>query len=237
MKSLKETITEGFAINEAKVVKVAPKDWDRMLDLQLAGKSGDNVASKLKDKGKAMARFVAGLKIERSVPTKARYGDGFGDSNFTSFGDKALELGATFEEIEELYSTTEFPQKYIDKLSKLSSKKLDNRFVQKISKTVLDAGFDIKYMPTNGNALTSEGKWAMERNGRKWTIGYKSQIDLGNGNVVAFEFDAITDESDGPTTYELYSGSDNMFNDMWNGPHGVTKFISKLKKALSSVEK
>lgn len=40
----------------------------------------------------------------------------------------------------------------------------------------------------------------MARNGRKWTIGYKAEINLGN-KTVQLDFDAITDEGGGPTSY------------------------------------
>lgn len=89
----------------------------------------------------------------------------------------------------------EFPQKYLDKLQTRSSKKLNDRFIGTISKKILDAGYDIEFNGRGGNALTFPGREAMERNGRKWTIGYKSIITLANDEKFNFWFDAITSES------------------------------------------
>ena len=46
-----------------KEAKVTTKDFERMLDLHLSNSSAKQVADKIKDKEKAMVRFVAGLKI------------------------------------------------------------------------------------------------------------------------------------------------------------------------------
>lgn len=61
----------------------------------------------------------------------------------------------------------------------------------------------------------------MSRNGRKWTIGYRTKIKLGDKEI-NFEFDAITDEGDGPTYYTTNSTQ----------PTGKREFISKLLNTL-----
>lgn len=48
-------------LNESK--SVGTKDWERMLNLVVTDDSGDSVAKSLKDKDKAISRFVAGLKL------------------------------------------------------------------------------------------------------------------------------------------------------------------------------
>jgi len=221
-------------LNEG-AIAVTPKDWDRMLDLVMKGDyDASKVAKLIKDKNKAMARFVAGLKLDNS-PLKYEESkwDPYGWSNFKQLGNLAIELGATPTEIQNLYDSTEVPASYIEKMTRLAGKKLDNRFVGAVSKAVLDEGFDIKYLPHNGNAITNEGRYAMSKNGRKWTIGYKAEITKGK-DVFNLFFDAITDEGDGPTAYHLdRSNSDSLFNDEigWK-TIGKNEFIAAIRKVL-----
>ena len=218
-------------INEAKAPKIESKDWDRMISLQLKGDDGSKVAKAIKDKNKAMARFVAGLKVTNSEL-------GFGKTPgwylglFSSLGDKAIELGATPEEIKDLFNQTETPQSAIEKITKLEGKKLDNRFVGAVSKAILDTGSDIKYLPHNGYAITRDGKDAMRGNGRKWTIGYKTEVDV-KGKKLVFDFDAITDEGGSSTYYIVSQISDKIFKDLMYKVVGIKEFSTKLKEVLS----
>ena len=177
---------------------VSKKDWDRMTELVLTDSEAVGVAGSIKCKKKAMARYVAGIKLTDDEPQPHRY-----FSRFGRFGNRALELGATVEEIRELYDQVEVPAEYLEKISRYGGKKINNGFVGFISKLVLDSGCDIRFLPHNGNAITQEGRWAMQQNGRKWTIGYKTQIIKGD-SVVDFIFDAITCEGGGATQYVTY---------------------------------
>lgn len=219
-------------LNES--VNIVSKDWNRMLVLVLSGNDGDNVAKSIKDKDKAIARFVAGLKLSNST---LRYSDTlrgyFGE--FNSFGDRAIQLGATKEEIQKIYDETELPVEYLERIKTLNGKRLSDRFVGSISKSVLDLGFDINYLPHNGYAITSDGKEAMARNGRKWTIGYKSVISNGEDKYNFF-FDAITDEGDGPTYYVIDHYSDKIFNTLYWKKLGKIGFISILKDILKNIK-
>ena len=225
MKLVKESLNESFALNEA----ISPKDWDRMLDLVLKGDEGETAAKLIGDKNKAISRFVCGLKLANCPPD---YNEGWKEyrGSFSALGDKALTLGATPKEIQNIYDSTEVPQNIIEKQTQRAGKKLRNRFVGSISKAVLDAGLDITYLPHNGYAITMEGKDAMSRNGRKWTIGYKAEIDLGDKKVPLI-FDAITDEGDGPTYYVIDHSSDPMFRAGW-GRIGKNEFIAGIRSAL-----
>ena len=194
-------------LNENAGNMIADKDWARMVDLVLAGDTdGSKVANSIKEKKKAIARFVCGLKLTNSPLRMTTYGSYSG--SFRDLGDKAIKLGATKEEIQAVYDVTEVPAQYTEKMARLSGKKLNNRFVGALSKAVIDAGFDITYLPYGGNALTNAGRDAMARNGRKWTIGYKTEINLGD-RTVKLAFDAITDEGDGPTSYVIHTNSND----------------------------
>jgi len=229
MKIVRESLNES--LNEA----VAQKDWDRMLDLVLKGDEGETAAKLIGDKNKAISRFVAGLKLS-NAPFSFNPDDKwhpFGYSvPFSELGKKALALGASGDEIQNVYDTTEVPQNVLDKQAQRAGKKLRDRFVGSISKAILDAGFDITYLPHNGYAITGEGQDAMSRNGRKWTIGYKAEINLGSKKVRLI-FDAITDEGDGPTSYVIDYSSDKMFNPNWQRI-GKNDFISKIRTALAN---
>jgi len=223
------------SVNEA--ARVETKDWDRMLDLVMKNDEGEKAAKLIKDKEKAISRFIAGLKLA-GAPLKydsSSRTSPYRQSQFSDLGNKAIELGATPEEIEELYNTTEAPLSFIEKMTRLGGKKLNNRFVGSISKAILDSGNDITYLPHNGNALTMDGKHAMQRNGRKWTIGYKSQIDLKDRKV-NLSFDAITDEGDGPTYFVLGYDSDEIFKPLRYKTFGKNEFISILKSILQTNE-
>ena len=214
-------------------MKISNKDWDRMSDLVLSGKDGAGTAKIIKDKNKAIARFVAGVQLsEKYICYDEQWKEFRGV--FCEFGEKALDLGATVEEIQSVFDENEVPSSYKEKLGNFSTKKLQNRFVGDLSRKILKAGFDINYLPHNGFAITMTGKEAMERNGRKWTIGYKTEIDLGTKKV-KLTFDAITDEGNGPTSYLIASNeSDELFADCGYGVAGKLQFINKVMEKLET---
>jgi len=195
----KKIILKEDIITEA---GISSKDWQRMLDLDLAGDDGSKVARSITDKNKAIARFIAGLKISGSnISLNKNYrGNPEYNGDYSALGNKALQLGATPEEIQSLFDQTTVPDEYTTKQKELSTKKLQT-YAGPISKAVLKSGYDIEFIKTNGDALTNVGRDAMSRNGRKWTIGYKTIIDLGNGKKIDFDFDAITDEGGGTCLY------------------------------------
>jgi len=133
---------------------------------------------------------------------------------------------------------TEIPEKISTKFTSLKNKNLGNRFVSNVSKTVLKMGYDIEFIGKSGNAITFQGKDAMERNGRKWTIGYKTVITIGNTKI-DFIFDAITDESvDNRPTYYVVDKlrSVDKAITVYGEVMGSREFISWLKESLSEFE-
>jgi len=99
-------------------------------------------------------------------------------------------------------------------------------------------GYDIEFIGKSGNAITFQGKDAMERNGRKWTIGYKTVITIGNTKI-DFIFDAITDESvDNRPTYYVVDKlrSVDKAITVYGEVMGSREFISWLKESLSEFE-
>ena len=215
-------------------MNITNKDWERMLSLVLTSSEGDGVAKSIKDKNKAIARFICGLKLNHdSIEYNERWKEFTGE--FSCFGNKALSLGASVEEIQEAFDLTSLPQSIIDKRALYRGKKLDSWVVSYISKAIIDAGFDINYLNNGGNALTMEGRWAMERNGRKWTIGYRTEVKI-NDAVYSLVFDAITCEGGGPSSYVISGESDNIFNRIRGYERlGKVKFTSSIIEALKQV--
>jgi hypothetical protein len=231
IKLYEEFLNENYQVNEA---MIAAKDWDRMISLVLKGDDGERVSKSIKNKEKATARFVAGLKLSNSELKQADMDTSYplSSSMFRALGQKALELGATPDEIQNTYDNAEVPQKYLDKITKMAGKKLQDSFAGPISKVILDLGLDINYQPHNGYAITYQGKDAMN-NGRKWTIGYKSKVTLSNKEVVEFDFDVVTDEGGGTSTYVLANYSNSIFDRIESGRIGIKAFKDGLTKSLN----
>jgi hypothetical protein len=231
LQTFDEFLAESFDIlNEA--AGISNKDWDRMLDLVMKHDDGEKAAKLITDKNKAMYRFVTGLKLS-NAPLNYNINWKSYDGYFNKLGNKAIELGATPEEIQNLYDATDVPTNYVEKMTKLAGKKLQNRFVGDISRAVIKEGCDIIYLPHNGYAITQEGKDAMDRNGRKWTIGYKTEIVI-NDTRYTFNFDAITDEGGGPTSYVVDVSSNPIFRSGHYGDKlGKNEFISELKATIN----
>lgn len=213
---------------------VSMKDWNRMLDLYLAGNEGAGVASTIKNKDKAIARYVAGIKLagENVDPSP------WSTRSFAKFKERALELGATIEEIQEIFNNTEIPQSILDKEKSLKNKKLDNWTVGGVSKAVLKYGADINYIK-QGRALTYGGRDAMMNSGRIWTIGYITEL-IVNGEKYQFDFDVITNEGvDNNTVYFILADTTdkkikNVFKQS-NSKMGIREFSKYIKEAIEAL--
>ena len=223
--SISESLYEG-----SDAIKIADKDWARMLDLVLSGKDGAGTAKVIKNKDKAIGRFVAGRILAGEEMPDERWAHG----SFTDFYEKAIELGATYDEIKNTFDNAVVPEKFQEKRKNLSTKNLSNRFTGDIANAVLKAGADIEFIGKGGNATTWEGKDAMRRNGRKWTIGYTADIII-DGEPRRIVFDAITDEGGGPTQYVVdtnTSETDRIFSPLAHRVMGKNRFISGLRELL-----
>lgn len=101
--------------------KITDKDWMRMQNLirqegavPYAGKS---IADKINKKDKALARFTAGIKLA-GFPIEnfmdMEYSQMPRELPFYEFWRKARMLGATEEEVEELYTKYDIPEQFLD---------------------------------------------------------------------------------------------------------------------------
>lgn len=186
-------------INEAKIAKVELKDWERVIQLISTNKSPESQAKAIKDKNKAIQRYVAFLKIEDASPKYTSYGSTSGSGS--EFGDRALELGATKEEIQDLFDKTELTIELKTKFAPLLVTSGRDNKIPALTTALLKEGYSIKYIKS-GNAITAAGKDAMSRNGRKWTIGRIVEITKDNKKF-EFKFDEITDEGGGSSKFAI----------------------------------
>ena len=175
------------------------KDWERVVQLISTNKSPDSQAKAIKDKNKAMQRYIAFLKIKDASPKYTSYGSVTGEGS--EFGDRALELGATKEEIQELYDNTELTLELKTKFAPLLLTSGRDNKIPALTTALLKEGYTIKYIKS-GNALTAAGRDAMSRNGRKWTIGRVTEISKDSKNI-QYSFDEITDEGGGSSKYSI----------------------------------
>lgn len=94
------------------LITIENKDWSRMYDLIVDGKDGAGVARSITKKDKAMARYIAALRILNIDPRTKWDGSQF-SGEFADFGNKAIELGRTFDDICEVYDATPVPESLI----------------------------------------------------------------------------------------------------------------------------
>ena len=226
------------AVNE----KIADKDWDRMTMLYVKDDiEGAKVARLIKDKKKAINRFVAGLKIVRGKLDFFK--DGTLNVNYYhEIGRKALQLGATPEEIQKVYDEAEIPTKYQEKISDLEAKKLGNWVTGPISQAVLSIGGDVQVIDERGvskNARTSMGKDAMRTNGANWTMNFKYEITINN-KTYDFVVDIITDEGARKShRYVIDNKSDRIFTQAFRTnmhTYGIREITKTLKQVFDSVD-
>ena len=100
--------------------KIVNKDWSRMHTMiRQEGATpwaGENVAAKITNKDKALARFVAGMKLAGcTIEEFAKYlqfGSAKTNIPFLKFWEKAKELGATPDEVLDLYENFDVPEEY-----------------------------------------------------------------------------------------------------------------------------
>ncbi len=95
------------------VYKVSLKDWERMQDLLDRNQNGEGVAAKIKEVGKAVARFVAGTVLAGETKNVLECRS-FYWSPFSAFARKAESLGATKDDIFETLETATVPEGFKD---------------------------------------------------------------------------------------------------------------------------
>ena len=78
-----------FLNESTKSISVSTKDWERMIDVILKGKSFDGVIKTIKDKNKAAARFIAVQKLKDENDSSEK---SFENSEYSGFYKKSIDL-------------------------------------------------------------------------------------------------------------------------------------------------
>lgn len=98
---------------------VEDKDWNRMYDLIVDGKDGAGVARSIKSKEKAVARYVAAMRLLSRNPADYYEDDTYNKyfkGDFADFANKALDLGATYDDIYSVWDNCPAPVDLIEKI-------------------------------------------------------------------------------------------------------------------------
>jgi hypothetical protein len=235
-----EQFQTELIISESLILEAEEKDWLRMADLYLNDKSGANVAKSIKDKKKAISRYVTGLKIAGdNFPEEEKY---IYKNSFEDFYSRAKALGATYDEVKlEFDKLGNIPENILTKISIFAAKSFGSWVTGDLAKAVYNAGFDMKF-DKGGNAMTYLGKEAMASNGAKWTIGYTASIVIKHkdkpNSMIEFKFDAITDEGvDNKTIkYAMVSQRDGFSKLDTNTIYSKTEFIRGMVAGLQELE-
>jgi nitrogen regulatory protein PII-like uncharacterized protein len=180
------------------------KDWERMQDLIDQGKDGADVAKKITSKDKAIARFVAGLKLEGKEPQYSS-ASSVGSVPFKAFGNRALELGATTEEINAVYESAVIPE---DWRASHKTKKSYTGYTASFDKMMDQLADKYGFEWSKKETREAQGAWSpttreqYSRNGRVWPLNYEVTMTK-DGNTEKIVCILVTNEGGGMYGYDF----------------------------------
>ena len=184
------------------IYAITIKDWERMQDLIDRERDGRDVADKIKNKAKAVARYVAGMKlIGRDVAVESGR---IPYSDFRAFGYKALELGATIEDIQSTFEAAAVPEDFADThVTKDSYKGFTGSLRRFIDQMCAKYGLESSLQSVSGtgiwSGITAESYY---RNGRVWPLSYKLTFK-NDFESVQYSIVVVTNEGGGNCGYDF----------------------------------
>lgn len=183
------------------VYTIEIKDWERMQDLIDRNSDGEGVAAKIKNKAKAVARYVAGVKL---IGRTAIEGEYLPYSDFRAFGLKALQLGATLEDIQATFEAASVPEGFADNhITKDSYEGYTGSLRRFIDQMCTKYGLESSLQSISGT-----GAWSYttlesyNRNGRVWPLSYKLTF-RNDSESVQYNVVVVTNEGGGNYGYDL----------------------------------
>ena len=221
------------------VYQVTDKDWSRMQDLWNRGQDGEGVAKKITSVEKAVARYVAGLKIEG---TKEATKEGYNNSktlpwsSFKAFGRRALELGATFEDLEDSFAAAQKPAGEDIKQKKVYSGYTGNleRLLDSLAK---QTGWSWTWKTIeNINKCSLKTQQMYIHNGRVWPISKEITFSKTGKEDVKVIATVVTSEGGGNYGYDfdyLYTPSFREFKDLFT--RKILNLLDSDKEAETTV--
>ena len=179
------------------------KDYERMNDLVISRKDGATIARSIKDKEKAVNRWVAGNQIVG----KESFDDAWQGAAFISFRRKAIELGATEDDFREAWdsSSPDFNKDIYDKARKESQY---SGYLKLITAKLVARGYKAK-------------EYMYDRGGSNWELKYYVTSPTGEELMLRFH------RGDKPITnhvswiYDYFNGSKSNREFVWDGKRGT----------------
>ena len=206
---------------------VEEKDWKRMYDLIVDGKDGASVARSIKQKDKAIARYVAGLKL-LSLNPDDMYHRGVFTGFFSDFGNKAIELGADLTDIRYVYDNCPNPEELINKIKGyLNDTDQRARIPDNFFKELRNYKVDV--LTEELNRLPTQAAYDATANKKnKEIIPFKITFYVNKPQECYLDLDIIVDLNGGSNSYilkEEYNmktdltgvfGYQELYNAVWN---------------------
>lgn len=188
------------------VYQVTDKDWSRMQDLWNQGQEGEGVAKKITSVEKAVACYVAGLKIEGAKEaTKEGYNGSktLPWSSFKAFGRRALELGATFEDLEDSFAAAQKPSR-----ENIHQKKVYSGYTANLEKLLDTLAKQTGWTWTwktieNIRKCSIKTEQMYIRNGRVWPIIKEITLSKPGREDVQVVATIVTNEGGGIYAYDF----------------------------------
>lgn len=188
------------------VYKVVHKDWERMQDLLDRDQNGEGVASKIKSKDKAVARYIAGMKLLKETAVEPYRENQYylPYSCFKAFGQKALDLGATYEDLLETEAATEIPDDFFANHVTKDDYRGYTGSLRRLLDQLRALGVTIEMKSLNQGYnfwswVTSE---AYARNGRVWPLNYEINVEY-RGETLHHTIIVVTNEGGGNYGYDF----------------------------------
>lgn len=196
-----------------------------MQDLIDRNKDGKDVADKINNRQKAAARFVCGMKLLGLGPGSPEWSRDWG--TFTAFRNRAIELGAEREDIDDTYNAVEIPANFAaTHVTKKSYNGYFGTLERCLDKMAEVYKFEYTLTYNEGQGWSSTTRKSYCNNGRCWPIAKELKIikdgqQLGNGvNVVC-----VTNEGGG-----IYGWDVNCIR-----MYSVKDFKSRIKQIVERI--
>ena len=225
-----------FLNESTKSISVSTKDWERMIDVILKGKSFDGVIKTIKDKNKAAARFIAVQKLKDENDSSEK---SFENSEYSGFYKKSIDQGATYEEIKDAFEKTVIPDQIKSKFESVD--KIDDQKVKDVGFALTKAGYDFNVVSLKGGRkdLTRLALDYMSGSGRWWTDCVTIEI-AANDERYTLSYNIVTSESVDSNTrfFILENKSDRVFKRLIEPDikkYGVRDFTKLIIETLNDL--
>lgn len=213
-------------------VYVEEKDWNRMFDLIADGKDGASVAKSIKTGEKAIARYVAGLRLLNKSPAEF-YSSGRFTGYFSDFGNRALTLGVTFQEIMGLWEETVVPKGLSEKIQAyIEDSECRVNIPDNFFKEIRHLGIDLKIEEDERSTTEMAYEYAKTKES-KVIIPIRMIFKPYDVAPQIICLDVIADENGQSNRYVFFSQENiDTHLDLINGTFGYTELHDAILAAL-----